>query len=88
MSARPWYKRYPADFIAGTLQLSLDEKDAYSVVIDLLYDRGAPEDSLVDEAVGLWNAMCDEPSIADCQIPKVQIVTANRRAASRNRAFF
>lgn len=42
MSARPWYKRYPADFIAGTLQLSLEEKGAYSIVLDLIYDRGGP----------------------------------------------
>ena len=55
---------------------------------DLLAVRIAPEDPLVDEEVGLWNAMCDKPSIADCQIPKVQFVTENRRSASRNRASF
>ncbi len=42
MSKRPWYKRYPSDFIAGTLQLSCEEKGAYSVVLDLIYDRGGP----------------------------------------------
>lgn len=42
MSARPWYKRFPADFIAGTLQLSLEEKGAYSIVLDLIYDRRGP----------------------------------------------
>ena len=42
MSARPWYKRFPADFIAGTLSLSLEEKGAYSVLLDLIYDRGGP----------------------------------------------
>lgn len=46
MSSRPWYKRFPADFIAATLSLSLEEKGAYSIVLDLLYDRGArlPDD--------------------------------------------
>lgn len=44
MSARPWYKRYPADFIAGTLALTLEEKGAYSIVLDLIYDRGEPID--------------------------------------------
>ena len=39
---RPWYKRFPADFIAGTLGLSLEEKGAYSVVLDMIYDRGEP----------------------------------------------
>jgi len=42
MSARPWYKRYPADFIAGTLSLTLEEKGAYSVALDLIYDRHGP----------------------------------------------
>ena len=42
MSRRPWYKRYPSDFIAGTLQLTCEEKGAYSVVLDLIYDRGGP----------------------------------------------
>ncbi len=40
MSKRPWYKRYPADFIAATMQLSLEEKGAYSIVLDLMYDKG------------------------------------------------
>lgn len=40
MSARPWYKRYGADFITGTLELSLEEKGAYSICLDLIYDRG------------------------------------------------
>jgi len=42
MSARPWYRRYGADFIAGTLTLSLEEKGAYSIILDLIYDRGGP----------------------------------------------
>lgn len=42
MSARPWYKRYPSDFISGTLRMSLEEKGALSMVLDLIYDRGGP----------------------------------------------
>ena len=42
MSAHPWYRRYGADFIAGTLGLSLEEKGAYSIILDLIYDRGGP----------------------------------------------
>ncbi len=47
MSDRPWYKRYGADFIAGTLGLSLEEKGAYSIILDLIYDRGQgiPDDA-------------------------------------------
>lgn len=42
MSERPFYKRYPSDFIAGTIGLSLEEKGAYSLILDLLYDRWSP----------------------------------------------
>lgn len=42
MSKRPWYKRFPADFIAGTMRLSLEEKGAYSIVLDLIYETGGP----------------------------------------------
>jgi uncharacterized protein YdaU (DUF1376 family) len=42
MSARPWYKRYGADFITSTMMLSLEEKGAYSLCLDLIYDRGGP----------------------------------------------
>lgn len=42
MSKRPWYKRYPSDFLAGTMELSCEEKGAYTVVLDLMYDRGGP----------------------------------------------
>lgn len=41
MSGRPWYKRYGADFVAGTLGLTLEEKGAYSIILDLIYDRGS-----------------------------------------------
>ncbi|CAL9915138.1 hypothetical protein LSO9J_80044 [Candidatus Liberibacter solanacearum] len=40
MNNRPWYKRYPADFISGVLELTLEQKRAYSIIIDLMYDRG------------------------------------------------
>ncbi|AKK19704.1 YdaU family protein [Candidatus Liberibacter africanus] len=40
MNNRPWYKRYPADFISGVLELTLEQKGAYSIIIDLMYDRG------------------------------------------------
>jgi len=41
VSAR-WYKRCGADFIHGTMMLSLEEKGAYSLCLDLIYDRGGP----------------------------------------------
>ena len=42
MSKRPWYKRYGGDFVLGTMSLTLEEKGAYSLCLDLIYDRGAP----------------------------------------------
>lgn len=42
MRGRPWYKRFPADFLAGTMALTLEEKGAFSVVLDMIYDRGGP----------------------------------------------
>lgn len=42
MSGRPWYKRYPSDFIAGTVHLTAEEKGVYSTLLDLLYLKLAP----------------------------------------------
>ncbi|MFG1479167.1 YdaU family protein [Xanthobacter sp. V4C-4] len=42
MSGHPWYKRYGADFVHGCLGLSLEEKGAYSLCLDLIYDHGGP----------------------------------------------
>lgn len=39
---RRWYKRCPSDFIAKTMKLTLEEKGAYSLCLDLMYDRGGP----------------------------------------------
>jgi uncharacterized protein YdaU (DUF1376 family) len=42
MSERPWYRRYGADFVHGTLRMTLEEKGAYSICLDLIYDKGGP----------------------------------------------
>lgn len=39
---RPWYKRYPADFIMGTASLDLEARGAYSLILDLLNERDRP----------------------------------------------
>jgi len=46
MTGAPWYKRYPLDFIDGTIGMSLELKGAYCIVIDLIYARGGeiPDD--------------------------------------------
>ena len=42
MTGLPWYKRYGADFVFGTMGLTLEERGAYSIIIDLIHDRGKP----------------------------------------------
>lgn len=42
MSDHPWYKRYGADFVHGCLGLTLEQKGAYSLCLDLIYDRRGP----------------------------------------------
>lgn len=39
MSEKPWYKRYPSDFVAGTMMLTAEEKGVYGTLIDLMYDQ-------------------------------------------------
>lgn len=63
MSGR-WYKRCGADFIHGTMNLTLEEKGAYSLCLDLIYDRGAaiPDDArwlsgVCGVSIRKWNAM-------------------------------
>lgn len=40
--SRPWYRRFPDNFIAGTVGLTLEEKGAFSLLLDLIYVRGGP----------------------------------------------
>lgn len=42
----PYYKRYPRDFIEGTIGLDLELKGAYSILLDLIYMQGGklPDD--------------------------------------------
>lgn len=43
----PYYKRFPRDFLDGTIGLSLETKGAYAIVLDLIYMRDGrlPEDA-------------------------------------------
>lgn len=91
MSARPWYKRFPADFIAGTLQLSLEEKGAYSMILDLIYDRGGPipDDSqwiarVCGCSVRRWNQI-KEKLISENKIYTAAGLISNRRADKQSK---
>lgn len=59
-----WYKRCGADFIHGTMSLSLEEKGAYSLCLDLIYDRGGaiPDDArwlsgICGVSMRKWNSL-------------------------------
>jgi uncharacterized protein YdaU (DUF1376 family) len=61
---QPWYRRFPDNFLGGINGMTLEEKGAYSVVIDMIYQRGGP---IADEpryiagicncSVRKWNAI-------------------------------
>lgn len=66
MSARPWYKRFGADFVFGTMGLTLEERGAYSIIIDLIHDRGKaiPDDArfmagILGVSTRKWRAIRD-----------------------------
>ncbi len=42
----PYYKRFPRDFLDGTVGMTLEQKGAYGIVIDLIFSRGGklPDD--------------------------------------------
>lgn len=84
--SRPWYRRFPDNFIAGTVGMTLEEKGAYSLVLDLMYVRGGP---VPDEpryiagvcncSVRRWNAI-RERLIALGKIHVVDGFLVNERA--------
>ena len=60
----PYYKRYPRDFIEGTLKLSFELKTTYSFILDLIYIQGGklPDDpryiaGQLNVSVRKWNAL-------------------------------
>lgn len=62
--SQPWYRRFPDNFLGGINGMTLEEKGAYGVVIDMIYQRGGP---IADEpryiagicncSVRKWNAI-------------------------------
>lgn len=47
MNGLPYYKRYPRDFIEGTLNLPFEIKAGYGLLLDLIYMQGGelPDDN-------------------------------------------
>lgn len=42
MSEQPWHKRFHSDALSGYLDLTLEERGAYTTLLDMLYDRREP----------------------------------------------
>ena len=42
MSSNPWHKRYHSDALNGYMGLSLEERGAYTTLLDLMYQSGEP----------------------------------------------
>lgn len=61
----PYYPRFPRDFLDGTAGMSLEEKGAYGIILDLIYmsgKRGLPDDSQyiagqLGTSVRKWNSI-------------------------------
>jgi uncharacterized protein YdaU (DUF1376 family) len=88
LNERPFYKRYPSDFIAGTIGMTLEEKGAYSLVLDLIYDRQGPIPDDAKHIAGIlgcsvrkWGALRDE-LIKRGKLIELEGTLDNKRAAS------
>jgi len=42
MSAEPWFKFYPSDWLSGTSTLSAGERGVYITIVAAIYDEGGP----------------------------------------------
>ncbi|MBB4001572.1 DUF1376 domain-containing protein [Aurantimonas endophytica] len=42
MSSNPWHKRYHSDALNGYMGLNLEERGAYTTLLDLMYQSGEP----------------------------------------------
>lgn len=60
----PYYKRFPRDFLDGTVGFTLEQKGAYSLLIDIFFDqeRSLPDDprriaAAIGCSVRKWNQL-------------------------------
>lgn len=74
----PYYKRYPRDFLEGTLGMPFELKAAYGLILDLIYIHGTelPDDQRfiagqLNVSVRKWNSIRSEL----IKIDKIQIIS-------------
>lgn len=41
MGRRPWYKRFPSNWLGGVIMLTAEERGVYDTLLELMYDRWA-----------------------------------------------
>lgn len=82
----PYYKRFPRDFLEGTIGLSFETKGAYAIVLDLIYMRSGrlPDDARyiagqLGCSVRKWTAIREE-LIARGKLQAHEGVISNFRA--------
>jgi len=59
MSAEPWFRFFPSDFLSGVSGLSASERGVYISLLSIMYDRGGPlkrEDDRLARQCGLPKA--------------------------------
>lgn len=88
MNGLPYYKRYPRDFIEGSVGMSFELKGAYAILLDLIYMQGGelPDDpryisGLLGVSVRKWNALRSDL----IEVGKIQVIgkfLTNYRAVS------
>lgn len=61
--ARPWYARYPGDYLKDTNHLSLAEHGAYALMLDWYYANRSPLPVNVVEIYRLCSAITDEDKV-------------------------
>lgn len=88
MNGLPYYKRYPRDFIEGTISLPFEVKTTYAFILDLIYMQGGklPDDAryiagLLNVSVRKWNSL-REQLIAHGKIQLSGEFLTNYRAVS------
>lgn len=51
----PYHRRYQGDALQGYRKLTLEQRGAYTTILDLIYDEGGPIDNNERWLAGAWN---------------------------------
>jgi uncharacterized protein YdaU (DUF1376 family) len=83
MAKAPWVKWYPSDFIIGTARLTPDTGWLYTVVINWIYERGAPIDDDIEELATAANMKPSKAEAAlEALVRKGKLTRANGKISN------